>query len=73
MKRASDVPPLGVQFRPAAGHLIDRGDGEFGEGPGFGHEHVGFDGSHTIRALMRLPQAFVSALLDQPRSVSWVW
>src|ERR1700681_1342447 len=73
MKRASEVPPLVLSsgWRPVTSSIAATARSV--NGPGFVTKTLEFDGSHTIRARMRLPAAFTRRASTSSRKLSWVW
>ena len=65
MKRASEVPPLVLSsgLRPVTSSIAATARSV--KGPGFVTNTLAFEGSHTMRARIRLPAALRHALLDQ--------
>ena len=73
MKRASDVPPEveSSGLRPVTSSIALTARSV--NAPGFVTNTLELEYSHTMRARMRLPQAFASRSSTSARSVSWVW
>ena len=73
MKRASEVPPLveSSGLRPVTSSIALTARSV--KAPGFVTNTLELEYSHTMRARMRLPQAFASRSSTSARSVSWVW
>jgi hypothetical protein len=72
MKRASEVPPEveSSGLRPVTSSIAATARSV--NGPGFVTNTSEFEGSHTMRALMRLPAAFASRASTSSRSVARV-
>ena len=72
MKRASEVPPLveSSGLRPVTSSIAATARSV--NGPGLVTNTFEFDGSQTMRALMRLPQAFASRASTRSRRLCCV-